>query len=92
MKQHFSNIEKERETYAVVAIAHVENFTNLVAPSYHDMQGTAFDTLYSIVTGICRNSPKGTRLQLQPSIWMGQFTYYVCWCFQIAVCTEDIGR
>ena len=57
MKHYFSNIGKERETYAVVAIAHVETFTNMVARSSHDMQGTAFDRSYSIMSGICRKFP-----------------------------------
>ena len=54
MNQYFLNIGMERETYAVVNIAHVENFTSLVARSYHGKNRTAFDWSFSFLKSIGR--------------------------------------
>ena len=58
MKHYFLNIGKERETYAVVAIAHVEIFTNLVARSFHGKNITAFDRSFSFLKSISRKLPE----------------------------------
>ena len=58
MNQYFLNIAMERETYAVVAIAHVETFTNLVARSSHGKNRTAFDRSFSFLKSIGRKLPE----------------------------------
>ena len=58
MKHYFLNIGKERETYAVVAIAHVEIFTNLVARRFHGKNITAFDRSFSFLKSISRKLPE----------------------------------
>ena len=58
INHYFRNIGKERETYAVVAITHVENFTNLVARSSYGKNRRAFDRSFSFLKNIGRKLPE----------------------------------